>query len=231
VSGAPTNGRPVVEAPAGGETRAFPLPLALAVEAALNALIARDPESRRRLAALDGKLVALRFSGLDAAAYFFCHADGVEVAGRHDGGVDASIEGAPFSLASMPFSRRALFTGRVRLGGDVELAKRFHRLLEQIDVDWEEELSQLLGDIAAHQLGKLARDASHWLRRAGDGLRQDLADYLQEEAGQLPPRAEIETFHDAIDELREDCDRLAARLALLPGDAGEDGSDGPRDPR
>jgi len=217
--------------PPGDQARAFPLPLALAVEKALNALIARDPESRRRLAALDGKLIALRFRGLGAAAYFFCHADGVEVAGRHDGDVDASIEGAPFSLASMPFSRRALFTGRVRLGGDVALAKRFHRLLDQIDVDWEEQLAQLLGDIAAHQLGNLARGAGRWLARTTEDRRRDLADYLQEEAAQLPPRAEIETFHDAIDNLREDCDRLAARLAALQSDAGNRGGDDPQDAR
>lgn len=200
---------------------ALPMPLAIAVEKALNALIARDPESQRRLAAMNGKVIELKLEGLDLAAYYFCHDDNIEVRGRHDGEVDATISGKPFSMASMAFSRQALFDGEVRMLGDVALAKQFHRLLDQIDVDWEEELSNVVGDIAAHQLGSLARNAASWFERTADSLRRDTSEYLQEEVTHLPPRVEVDAYLDGIDQLREGVDRLEARLALLERRAAE----------
>jgi ubiquinone biosynthesis protein UbiJ len=199
---------------------ALPLPLCVALQTALNALIARDPEAQRRLRALDGKLVEIRLDTLDMAGYCFCHADGIDVHGRHDGEVDATILGKPFSLASMAFSRQALFDGDVRLLGDADVAKRFHRLLTQIDVDWEEQLSQVVGDIAAHQLGSLARNAADWFNRAADSLRRDSAEYSQEEATHLPARCEMDDWLSGVDQLREGADRLAARLDQLERQRG-----------
>jgi len=93
-------------------------------------------------------------------------------------------------------------------------------LLKRADLDWEELLSRYTGDVIAHQIGNLARSLTRWSKDAGARLGQDLAEYLLFESALLPPRLEVETFLDAVDQLRNDVDRLAARLQHVSAASG-----------
>jgi len=103
----------------------------------------------------------------------------------------------------------------MELRGDVAYAQRFHAILRALEFDWEEQLSRLVGDVAAHQIGNLARGALSWGSQAAESLSRATTDYLQEEARDLPAPAEVERFMEGVDKLRGDCDRLAARVARL----------------
>jgi ubiquinone biosynthesis accessory factor UbiJ len=65
------------------------------------------------------------------------------------------------------------------------------------------------------QIGKLARGVTGWGLDAADRLSCSMAEYLQEESRELPSRAEVEGFLDAVDELAGAVDRLEARLGRL----------------
>jgi ubiquinone biosynthesis protein UbiJ len=81
----------------------------------------------------------------------------------------------------------------------------------------EEELSRVIGDVAAHQVGNAARAFLEFGRRAAGTLAQNVAEYLQEEGRDVPARTEAEEFNVEVDRLRDDVERLEARLALLQG--------------
>jgi ubiquinone biosynthesis protein UbiJ len=108
-----------------------------------------------------------------------------------------------------------LFNGGVEIDGDVELGTKLQRIFERLDIDWEEHLSRLTGDIVAHQLGNTVRGFFAWGRRAADHLGHDVADYLQEENETLPVAWEVEEFIQGVDTLRSDVDRLEARVKRL----------------
>ena len=61
------------------------------------------------------------------------------------------------------------------------------------------------------------RSTSRWGRSTLKTLKLDLKEYLQEESGLLPVRREIEIFLGDVDALREDTDRLEARIERLRG--------------
>ena len=84
-----------------------------------------------------------------------------------------------------------------------------------IDIDWEEQLSRLSGDVLAHRLGTMVRGALDWGRRAKQSLERDVAEYLREETGLNPRQDEVESFVAGVDVLREAVDRLEARLERL----------------
>jgi ubiquinone biosynthesis protein UbiJ len=56
---------------------------------------------------------------------------------------------------------------------------------------------------------------SAWLRRAGDALRMNTAEYLQEESRAMPAPLEASAFYSDVERLRDDVERAAARLARL----------------
>jgi ubiquinone biosynthesis protein UbiJ len=105
--------------------------------------------------------------------------------------------------------------GDVRIDGDAELAQKFRELALLLRPDLEEELSLVLGDVPAHQLGRFARAAFAWTRKAAATTVRNVAEYLGHERQDLVPRSEAEQFLQGVDTLREDVDRLAARIDLL----------------
>ena len=99
--------------------------------------------------------------------------------------------------------------------GDAAVGREFQTALARLDIDWEEQLSRLVGDAAAHQVGRFWHGFQAWGQRASATLRRDGGEYLQWELRVLPPRPAVEQFLSAVDALREDTDRLAARIERL----------------
>lgn len=194
----------------------IPEALAAGLEQAINAVVALDPETKRGLAGLSGHIIALDFRGLAPAIFLAPTAEGVQVLGRLEGEPDARISGTPLALLRMGTgSSEGLFDGEVHIEGDIELGQRFKRLLDGLDIDWEEQLSRLTGDVVAHQVGNLVRGVTGWLRSATDTIARDAGEYVREELEILPGRGEVGHFLDEVDRVRGDVDRLSARIERL----------------
>lgn len=190
-----------------------------AVARMINALLRLDPDTQSRFAALHGHSIRIEFRGLSFAVNFVPAADGsVTLPVTLDKPPDCVISGSPVDLLRARDSdtgKSQLFAGRVTINGDSGVAQGFSDAIAGLDLDWEEALSWLLGDTAAHQLGQAARSAGKAGAAFSDRSSDLLATYLTEEARLLPHHLEIEQFGDETDLLRDDVDRLAARIALL----------------
>lgn len=191
-----------------------PALLAAGLETALNALLRLDPETLSRLAALDGSVIAIEPEGLGLTFYLWPSASGIQVKDVHEGEPTVHIQGTPLALARQWRGQRST-DGGITVEGNTAVGSEFQAVLAHLDIDWEEQLSKIAGDAVAHQTGRFLRDFQQWGQRAGDTLLQDGAEYLQQEAQVLPPRYMVEQFLSAVDTLREDSDRLTARIERL----------------
>jgi len=183
----------------------------------LNRNIADSRKAQALCRQLDGRVVSLTVEGTPLAFFFRAEGGRVSLAPNHDGATDASLSGTPIALLALagPRAEGALRGGGVRIEGDAEVAQKFRELLEQARPDFEEELARVIGDVAARQVANLARGFLDWGRKAGGSLATNVAEYLQEEGRDLPTRTEVEEFLAGVDRLRDDADRLEARLARL----------------
>ncbi len=192
---------------------------ALAVlEQALNAALALDPRTGDRLVRLQGKVIAVELRGTGITLTLQPTSEGkLRLMGDYDGEVDTTLRGAPFALLRMSTGRagEGMFSGEVEIDGDVELGQQIQRVFEKLDIDWEEHLSRLSGDIIAHQIGNSVRGLFAWGERAVEHLGRDAADYLQEENDTLPVDWEVDEFIKGVDTLRSDVDRIEARVKRL----------------
>jgi ubiquinone biosynthesis protein UbiJ len=137
----------------------------------------------------------------------------------HDasGRADAELSGSALSLLQLAGAspEAVLQRGAVEIRGDADVARKYRELAQLLKPDLEEELSLAIGDVPAHQLGRLARGAWGWGRHAAATAVRNVAEYLAHERADLVPRAEADQFTSGVDRLREDVDRLEARIALL----------------
>ena len=189
-----------------------------ALESALNRVLRLDPETRSQLAELQGRVIALELKGVDETLFLVPSRRGVEILASYEGAADCSLRGTPLGLAAMSRDAengRQLFSGEVEITGDTELGHRFGSILSRLDVDWEEQLSRLTGDLVAHQVGRGVRSGLHWGKRSVTAAATNLQEYLQEEMRLLPSGYEANEFLAQVDELRDDVERLEARVLRL----------------
>ncbi len=146
-------------------------------------------------------------------------ATGGEAAGASIGAeaADAEIIGGPFGLLALGGDTPEAVLQRrgVEIRGDAAIAQRFRELGMLLRPDLEEALARVIGDVPAHQIGRFSRLAFSWGQRAAATTMANISEYLAHERRDLVPRNEGEQFLRGVDTLREDVDRLEARLDLL----------------
>jgi ubiquinone biosynthesis protein UbiJ len=193
-------------------------PMILAgLEITLNRYLGLDPDAMARLGPLTGKVIDVELRGMGITLHMAPHGGGIQLLHDYAAEADAVISGTPLSLARVGLGRerRLLFAGEVEIRGDVTVGQRFEAVLRDIDIDWEEQLSRLVGDVAAHQVGNLVRDGLSWGAKTLETLGRDISEYLQEESRHLPQRDEVDRFLAAVDVLRNDVERLDVRVKRL----------------
>jgi len=102
--------------------------------------------------------------------------------------------------------------GIIEIQGDSHVASVFNKVMNEIEIDWQDVISKYTGDIVAHQIATGAKSVASVLRRLGDNLRLDVRDYLQDDLQIAVTESEVEHFVEQVDDLRARTDRLEARL-------------------
>jgi ubiquinone biosynthesis protein UbiJ len=186
------------------------------LEAILNGNVAQSGKARALVERLDGRSLALAADGTPLKLRMRVSEGRIRIDDTDDP-ADARLSGTPLALLALagPQGEERLRAGGVRIEGDAEVAQRFRELLRHSRPDFEEELSRVIGDVAAHQVANAARGFLEWGRSASDSLATSVAEFLQEEGRDVPTRLEVEEYLRAVDTLRNDVDRLEARLQRL----------------
>ncbi len=199
------------------------------IEKLLNRGLPRSPRAREICAQLAGRRVAVEIRGVGCFA-LSCDGSVLSVASDGAGGdtgasnadarvsnADARVSAGPLALLALagPGAPATLRRGDVQIDGDADIAERFHELVRLLRPDLEEELALAIGDVPAHEIARFARAALRWGRGAAGTAIRNLAEYLAHERADLVSSPEGRQLLTGIDALREDVDRLEARIAAL----------------
>lgn len=187
------------------------------LEATLNRNIAESSAARNLCKRLQGKSLRIQFTGLPLQFTLLADPVGIQIKPNSGDKADATLTGTPLSLLNLVNrdSTAPIQDSAVRIEGNAEVAHAFSELLKQARPDFEEELSRVIGDVAAHRVGNTVRSALDFGRRAKDTLLQNVSEYLQEEGRDVPSKTEMDEFLHDVDSLRDSAARLEARLTLL----------------
>lgn len=192
---------------------------------AINRYLSLDPESKERLAKLNGKAITIEL--LPFHYTFHCYFDNNAVSINTDECKDAEaiIRGTPLQLATLALSqdnRHRFFADDVTIEGNAALGQQVMQLFDELEIDWQEYFSMLVGDVSAHHIGNFFQHMKTWLTQTENSMAQNISDFLHEELKCVPPAEALQDFFQDIDELRMDTDRIEARLNALSATLAED---------
>jgi ubiquinone biosynthesis protein UbiJ len=187
------------------------------IQAVIDRHVAGSPRARALVFALEGRNlhVNVRFTPWKVGAQ--ASAGRLLLSKQAAGAADVTITGTPLSLAALARESPAdvIRRGDVKLDGDGEMAEKFQELLALLQPDLEGELARLIGDVPAHGAASIMSTVLNYGRGVARTQVQNVGEYLTHESRDLVPRAEATQFLQGVDGLREQVDRIAARVREL----------------
>lgn len=178
----------------------------------LNHLLEDARWARSRLAPFAGRRA--RFDIPPFAISFAVTSEGLLSPTSESAPADVRIHMSTDAALQLPFGLdKAMSEANVE--GNAEFATALSFVFRNLHWDIEEDLSRLIGDIAAHRLMLSASRFSAWQRRTMTNLVENLAEFLVHEKRLLVARDELLALQEAIARLATDLDRVDGRLASL----------------
>ncbi len=181
-----------------------------------NRLLGMDPKVLQQCRELQGCIIEIELTDLDKTLY--CHPGswGMRLSLQKPlKEPDATIRGRLLGLINLSQQQNKISTSiqeRIDISGNASVAQKFQRIITELDIDWEQQLSKFTGDILAFRIGQGIRKTHHWFSSSLESLALSGSEYLQEEVHMVPTQPEFEQFKQAVTYIRHDVDRLEALL-------------------
>ena len=181
--------------------------------AGLNHVLGQSAWARDRLRPFTGRIA--RFSVPPFELALAIGSDGYFAAAGADAAADVNIAlpaETPMLLAQGGLAR---VMQAARVEGGAEFATELAFVLPNLRWDYEEDLSRVVGDIAAHRIAGGAKALAAWQQQAARNLADNLAEYASEENRTVIGRREHKMFADETAELLAALERLERRVDRL----------------
>ncbi|WP_411728419.1 SCP2 domain-containing protein [Methyloglobulus sp.] len=192
--------------------------LITALETALNRYLALGNNKEDLFIPLKGKIIALTIQPFNETFYLCPTGDSIQIIGQTTSQPDTTISGSVWALGLMGISAkpmRSVFSGDIKIEGDIQTGKKFQELFKKLDIDLEGLLAQYAGADLASRISQFFRSGQDWGKETIETFKLNTAEFLQEEIRHLPAKPEIDIYYQQIDELRNAYDRLNSRVERL----------------
>lgn len=174
-----------------------------------------DEESRNALVKYAGSVIAIELGNTRKSFYIHITNSGIELGEPASAVPDVTVRGTPSQLFAYLMAMKRGDPGKsgtIEIVGNIALAQKILGIVRDIDLDWEDKLSEWTGDSIAHSTGNVLRKTYKLFSHAGDTLRTNISEYLRYESDIIADQTEINEFNSAVDELRNDVERLKLRI-------------------
>lgn len=188
----------------------------------INTALSYDPQALAHLKKMHGQSFSLCFTDLNLILYFQVKNEHLSTEIFSKKIADACVSGTLAHIINMIISEQsgsvAMFENHLDIQGNLHVAEAFQILLKELDIDWEEALSEYIGDAPAFYLGHGIQKAKRFAKKVIRNFKSDLKDYITEEKRFTPNKIEVENFYQEIYMLHLEVERLAARIGMLQKD-------------
>ncbi|WP_116963884.1 ubiquinone biosynthesis accessory factor UbiJ [Fastidiosibacter lacustris] len=116
------------------------------------------------------------------------------------------------AMCLSPNPQHFIQTDKVNFSGDIQVLQRYSNFFKAIRPDLIFTLTQGKNNTLSSLLDKPLTALNHWFRVSKEKLPIELREYLQYEKNFFPCRQELEDFFMDVQILKEDTDRVIAKL-------------------
>ena len=105
--------------------------------------------------------------------------------------------------------------GELDFLGDIKVAQQFSAVVEQLNIDWQSELANYIGDVPAHQLLSLGHKVTGKAKVTVKAMHNDVFEYLIHEKRLVVTHSEINIFNQGVSQVSAKVELLSRSLNKL----------------
>lgn len=184
------------------------------LEFGLNKFLALNPTLYKKILSHHNKVIQITFTNLSYDVFLVICSEKILVYSVYEGVPDTVMRGPFLSFVKQSLQNTGV-EKEITIEGDMELAQEIHHLIKHVDIDWEEYLSFITGDVVVYQMNKLISSLKSQWGETSSRMIQNTMEYVQEEKRLIPTREEVEDFYEETTHIRQGIERLEARLHRL----------------
>lgn len=190
-----------------------------AAQRLVNASLHYDIGAQQRLLMLAGKRLQLSISEPSLELWVLITNTGkLELATASSEAADARIAGKArdlFAILQAQDQTAAMMAHAISVEGDSKTFLALQTIINNLDIDWEMALGDRMGDLPAHLLADGIKVAAGMVNNNLKSLQRSGRNFLREEVNLLVPASLWPPHTQAITALKQQTERLAAKLARL----------------
>jgi len=185
------------------------------LETGVNQLHQLDSSAVIKRKQLNGTIIGVSLKELDIPLYFIISEQQVDVINKFEGKADCYINVSFSALNQLQDNHQLthlIKSGQLEVEGDIQLVQQFASLLTDMQIDWEEHLSQKVGDVLAHKLCYHGKKLAAGTLSKSKIIEKQTALYLTEEIKLAPSGLEVAYFCEQVNDLHKQADELLIKL-------------------
>ena len=191
-------------------------------EELLNRVLAKDPHLQSRLVNFAGKSLQINVHPPGIMVTALLEKSRIRLLSTEaellDIQITASISGNVSQLLPLILEKRdnrPLSNPALAITGDASFIQELHASLSSLDIDWEDYLAPLLGNLITNELSHISNDIRNWSKQASVNMRRNVNEYLTEEERIFPKKEQLDDFSEELDYLKIRIDRVNAKASIL----------------
>ena len=191
--------------------------LAIAIEFIVNKVLALNVNGVQALEHLEEKTLTIKLAELGFVLSFTVRHYKVLLT-CNDEHSDCTITTSLKTLAKLKQQQpltELIKQDQLDVIGDIKVAQQFAAIAETLDIDWQTELANYIGDIPTYKLTQLGRFLADKFAFAAEQIKADSSEYLVHEKRLVVTSSQIKEFNLQVNQVAKELETLEQRIAQL----------------
>jgi ubiquinone biosynthesis protein UbiJ len=188
------------------------------LESLVNKAMDYDPSTKSGLRDLYGRVIKIKCIAPKLSLYILFEKESVKLKKQYENFVDLKLTGTALSFGAFSINidqQVSFFDSGIYVSGDQEVLSQLQKLLKNLDIDWEAALSDIIGDIPAHAVGRSVRSSLQWKKNILKRTTKVAVEFGQEEIQIIPSPIEAMNFADSVKKVQNEVERLTLKIYKL----------------
>jgi len=186
-----------------------------AIESIVNRALCSDPEALAKIATMKNQVIEINCTDWKMRFFILVDSQGLQFYKNYSAKANTVIHGTlnhflPIFMKGA--DTKTLFNYPIDISGNTHNIEVLRDAFKNLDIDFEEKLSHFLGDGVAHKLCFKLKEAKKTLENTAKKMELQTKEYIHYEAKNGVSQKQAERFYAEVATLRDDVDRMAARL-------------------
>lgn len=186
-----------------------------AIETIVNCALKADPDALAKITQIKNQVIEIHCEDWNIKFYMVVDSQGLQFYKKYSEEVNTIIRGTLNNFLHIFIKgadTKTLFHYPIEIDGNTHNVEVLRDAFKNLDIDFEEKLSHFLGDSLAHKIMFHAKETKNYVKRSAENILHQTEEFIHCEAKNLISHKQAEKFYEDVAKLRDDVDRIEAKL-------------------